>query len=616
MNAQFFDFASQNQKNGHSFKIFLGGASRQGSFEAASTFEPGSGWKLPCENILVTAFDCQRSGTNKTVLRSARIRLFSAFSTGVFLYDLTLRRGAHIEFLYLCPMTEQILILDFGSQYTQLIARRVRELNTYCEIVPYNKVPELDDSIKGIILSGSPFSVKEENALRPDLSKLIGKRPVLGICYGAQLIADQYGGSVARSDKREYGQARLQLFHSDDAFLKGIPQDTQVWMSHGDSILEVPAQFEILAGTGSIPVAAYRSKPGAFDYPVYCLQFHPEVTHSLDGLAMLRNFVHSIAGCSGAWTPAHFVEEKIAGLRQQIGSEKVLMGLSGGVDSTVAAELLHRAIGDRLICFFVDNGLLRKYEFEEVLASYHQMGLNVTGIDAKNRFYRELAGVTDPEKKRKIIGRVFIEVFEEEANKLEGVTWLGQGTIYPDVIESVSVHGPSVTIKSHHNVGGLPDILKLKIVEPLRMLFKDEVRRVGRELRIPGEILNRHPFPGPGLGVRILGDITADKVRLLQEADAVFIRQLKESGLYHEVWQAAAILLPIQSVGVMGDERTYEKTVVLRAVNSSDGMTAEWSRLPHDFLASVSNEIVNTVRGINRVVYDISTKPPATIEWE
>ncbi len=513
-------------------------------------------------------------------------------------------------------MIEKILILDFGSQYTQLIARRVRELNTYCEIVPYNKVPVLDDTIKGIILSGSPFSVKEENALKLELDQVIGQRPVLGICYGAQLIADHYGGKVQRSEKREYGKARLSKIYENGAFLQDIPTDSQVWMSHGDTIVKLPEQFELLASTDSVEVAAYRAKDGAFAQPVYCIQFHPEVYHSLDGLQVLKNFVHNIAGCSGDWTPAHFIEEAVAILQKQIGDERVLMGLSGGVDSTVAAELLHKAIGDRLICFFVDNGLLRKNEFEEVLDSYKTMGLNVVGIDAKEQFYKELAGESDPEKKRKIIGRVFIEVFQAEAKKLDHITFLGQGTIYPDVIESVSVHGPSVTIKSHHNVGGLPDLLKMKIVEPLRMLFKDEVRRVGAELGIPENINGRHPFPGPGLGVRILGDITPEKVRLLQEADAIFINGLKKFGLYDQVWQAGAVLLPIQSVGVMGDERTYEQPVVLRAVNSTDGMTAEWSRLPHDFLAHVSNEIVNNVKGINRVVYDISTKPPATIEWE
>jgi GMP synthase (glutamine-hydrolysing) len=511
---------------------------------------------------------------------------------------------------------QKILILDFGSQYTQLIARRVREMNVYCEIVPYNKAPELSDDILGVILSGSPYSVRQPDALRLDLNQLVGKKPVLGVCYGAQLMADFYGGEVARSEKREYGQAFIEQNSPNDPFFKGIPARSQVWMSHGDSILKLPPQFELLAHTESIPVAAYRSKKGAFDYPVYCLQFHPEVYHSLDGFSMLKNFVLGICGCAGDWTPAHFVEQTIADLREQIGSDHVIMALSGGVDSTVAATLLHRAIGANLYCFFVDNGLLRKNEFEEVLASYQGMGLNIKGVDAKNRFWTALEGQTDPEQKRKTIGRLFIEVFEEESNAHPDATWLGQGTIYPDVIESVSVHGPSVTIKSHHNVGGLPDRLKLKIVEPLRMLFKDEVRRVGRELGVPDTILGRHPFPGPGLGIRILGDITPEKVQLLQNADAIYTAKLKEYGLYDQVWQAGAILLPIQSVGVMGDERTYERTLALRAVNSTDGMTAEWSRLPYEFLADVSTTIINQVRGINRVVYDISTKPPATIEWE
>lgn len=517
-------------------------------------------------------------------------------------------------------MNEKILILDFGSQYTQLIARRIRELNIYSEIVPYNKIPHIDESIKAIILSGSPFSVADRNALRTDLDAIIGKRPVLGICYGAQYIAQQYGGKVQRSLKREYGKANLSRIHRAGELLKGIPMGSQVWMSHGDTIMEIPDDFELLAGTGSIDVAAFKSKNGAFDAPVYCIQFHPEVTHSLDGKTLLQNFAVDIAGCKGNWTPASFVEHTVEELRETIGEEHVLMGLSGGVDSTVAATLLQRAIGDNLVCFFVDNGLLRKDEFEEVLVSYEGMGLNVVGVDAKEQFYDALAGIINPEEKRKAIGRVFIEVFEEEGLKLEekdkAIKWLGQGTIYPDVIESVSVHGPSVTIKSHHNVGGLPEKLNLKIIEPLRMLFKDEVRRVGKELDIPGNILGRHPFPGPGLGIRILGDITPEKVALLQEADAIFISNLRKFDLYDKVWQAGAVLLPVQSVGVMGDERTYEQAVVLRAVNSMDGMTAEWSRLPHDFLATVSSEIINNVKGINRVVYDISTKPPATIEWE
>jgi GMP synthase (glutamine-hydrolysing) len=520
-----------------------------------------------------------------------------------------------LHFPYICGMNEKIIILDFGSQYTQLIARRVRELNIYSEIVPYNKFPTLDSSIKAVILSGSPFSVMDENALKIDLDQFVGKVPVLGICYGAQYIADFYGGNVQRSEKREYGKANLNGFEGQDPFLEDISVDSQVWMSHGDTIMEVPADFKLLAKTESIPVAAFKSN-GRFEKPVYCIQFHPEVSHSLEGKQLLKNFLVNIAGCEANWTPASFVENTVAELTEKIGSEKVLMGLSGGVDSSVGAMLLHRAIGENLFCFFIDNGLLRKNEFEEVLASYEGMGLHVIGVNSKQRFWDELKGVSDPEYKRKVIGRVFIEVFEEEAAKLEGIEWLGQGTIYPDVIESISVHGPSVTIKSHHNVGGLPDHLKLKIVEPLRMLFKDEVRKVGAELGISKALLGRHPFPGPGFGIRILGDITPEKVALLQEADAIFINNLKKYDLYDKVWQAGTMLLPVQSVGVMGDERTYEKTVVLRCVDSLDGMTAEWSKLPHDFLATVSSEIINNVKGINRVVYDISTKPPATIEWE
>lgn len=513
-------------------------------------------------------------------------------------------------------MNEKILILDFGSQYTQLIARRIRELNIYSEIVPFNKIPEIDESIKAVILSGSPFSVTEQKALKADLDAVIGKKPVLGICYGAQLIAEHFGGKVAPSNKREYGKAKLRPVSTTDHFFEGVGSASQVWMSHSDTVVKIPPQFELLAGTESIEVAAFKSKNGSFGAPVYCIQFHPEVTHSLDGKAILENFVRKIAGCRGEWTPASFVENTVKELKEKVGDEHVLMGLSGGVDSTVAAMLLHRAIGANLECVFVDNGLLRKNEFDEVLASYKDMGLNITGVDAKQRFWKALKGVSDPERKRKIIGAMFIEVFEEEAENHSQIAWLGQGTIYPDVIESVSVHGPSVTIKSHHNVGGLPDILKLKIVEPLRMLFKDEVRKVGEELNIPPAILGRHPFPGPGLGIRILGDITPEKVNLLQEADAIFVGNLKKHGLYDKVWQAVTVLLPIQSVGVMGDERTYEKTVALRAVNSTDGMTAEWSKLPYEFLADVSSEIINNVKGINRVVYDISTKPPATIEWE
>lgn len=514
-------------------------------------------------------------------------------------------------------MNEKILILDFGSQYTQLIARRVRELNIYCEIVPFNKMPALTDSVKAVILSGSPFSVTDANALKINVDEVVGKCPVLGVCYGAQLIADFYGGKVQKSSKREYGKANLSQIHQEDLLLQSIPKAAQVWMSHSDTIMQIPAQFELVASTDSVEVAVFKSKANAFEAPVYCLQFHPEVTHTLDGKAILYNFLYNIAGCKGDWTPAHFVEDTVRELREKIGErDHVLMALSGGVDSTVAATLLDRAIGERLICFFVDNGLLRKNEYEAVLHSYKDLGLNVIGIDAKERFYKELAGQSNPEDKRKTIGRVFIEVFQEEAKKAGKVEWLGQGTIYPDVIESVSVHGPSVTIKSHHNVGGLPEKLHLKIVEPLRSLFKDEVRRVGAALGVPTNILHRHPFPGPGLGIRILGEITPEKVALLQEADAIFINNLKKYDLYDKVWQAGTILLPIQSVGVMGDERTYEQAVALRAVNSTDGMTAEWSQLPYDFLAIVSSEIINNVKGINRVVYDISTKPPATIEWE
>jgi len=511
-------------------------------------------------------------------------------------------------------MQQKILILDFGSQYTQLIARRVRELNVYSEIVPYNKIPKIDDSIAGIILSGSPFSVTEKRALQPEIERLVDKKPILAICYGAQYVAQYFGGKVMRSDKREYGKASLTNIQADPLF-QGV-KEAQIWMSHGDTITQIPTGFHLIAGTESIEVAAYRSDNQKFKHPVYCLQFHPEVTHTLSGKTLIKNFVIDIAGCSDSWTPESFVDTTVQELRHKIGSQKVLLGLSGGVDSSVAAMLLHRAIGKQLYCFFIDNGLLRKNEYQEVLESYKGLGLNIKGIDSKADFLNELQDISDPEKKRKTIGRVFIEVFENEANKLDDIEWLAQGTIYPDVIESVSVHGPSVTIKSHHNVGGLPEKLNLKIVEPLRMLFKDEVRRVGKSLELPPHILNRHPFPGPGLAIRILGDITPEKVALLQEADAIFIDNLKKHDLYNEVWQAGVILLPVQSVGVMGDERTYEQAVALRAVSSVDGMTAEWSHLPYDFLGKISNQIINNVRGVNRVVYDISTKPPATIEWE
>jgi GMP synthase (glutamine-hydrolysing) len=510
-------------------------------------------------------------------------------------------------------MHQSILILDFGSQVTQLIARRVRELNIYCEIHPWNKMPELTDSIQGVILSGSPFSVHQDGAANPDLSAILGRYPVLGICYGAQLLAYQNGGEVVRSTHREYGRAHLVSRYEKSVLFKNIPSDSQVWMSHGDTIVDAGPNSRIVCSTADVNVAGYERT----DVKAFGVQFHPEVYHSLDGTQLLRNFVVDICGCSQDWTPLSFVDETVSELKSKLGDDVVIMGLSGGVDSTVAAVLIQRAIGSNLHCIFVDNGLLRKNEFEQVLESYKHLGLNVTGVDASERFYSALAGVSDPELKRKAIGKAFIEVFDEESKKHSAARWLGQGTIYPDVIESVSHSGgPSQTIKSHHNVGGLPDYMKLQVVEPLRLLFKDEVRRVGRALEIPSFILERHPFPGPGLGIRILGDITREKVQLLQEADHIWIQSLKDYGLYNEVWQAGAILLPVYSVGVMGDERTYERTVALRAVTSTDGMTADWSRLPHEFMAKVSNEIINKVRGINRVVYDISSKPPATIEWE
>lgn len=507
-------------------------------------------------------------------------------------------------------MQDKILILDFGSQYTQLIARRVRELNVYCEIHPFSKF-DLTDDVKGVILSGGPCSVLDEGSPHIDLESLKGL-PVLGICYGAQLLVQKHGGTVAKSDHREYGRANLKHVDTHYDLLKEVEIGTQVWMSHGDTITNLPPEFKLIADTESIPVAAYKIE----GKEVYGIQFHPEVTHSTQGKTILRNFVVHICGASQDWTPDIFVEETVASLKKQLGNDKVVLGLSGGVDSSVAAMLIHQAIGKNLYCIFVDNGLLRKDEFESVLKSYEGLGLNVKGVDAKDRFYSELAGESDPEGKRKIIGRVFIEVFDEEAKTIKDVKWLGQGTIYPDVIESVSVNGPSVTIKSHHNVGGLPAKMNLKVVEPLNTLFKDEVRNVGRTLEIPDFILGRHPFPGPGLGIRILGDITAEKVRILQEVDAIFINGLKEENLYDEVWQAGAMLLPVQSVGVMGDERTYENVVALRAVTSLDGMTADWVHLPYEFLGRISNKIINKVKGVNRVVYDISSKPPATIEWE
>lgn len=509
-------------------------------------------------------------------------------------------------------MHETILILDFGSQYTQLIARRIRELNVYCEIYPFHKIPTLGAHIKGVILSGSPSSVRDSNAPNPDLSVFRGKVPLLGVCYGAQLLAAQSGGEVLPSKIREYGRANLGEANGSDLLLKGVHKGSQVWMSHGDTIASVPDAFEITASTKDVKVAAFKIK----DEITYGIQFHPEVTHSLDGKRILENFVAEICKCKQDWTPLSFIEETIDQLKGQLGKDKVILALSGGVDSSVAAVLLNKAIGENLHCIFVDNGLLRKDEYENVLISYQHMGLNVKGVDARRRFLNHLAGVSDPEKKRKIIGKTFIDVFDEAAHSIQGVSWLAQGTIYPDIIESVSVKGPSATIKSHHNVGGLPDYMKLKIVEPLKSLFKDEVRRVGTSLGLDGSLIGRHPFPGPGLAIRILGDITEEKIRIIQEADHIFINGLREEGLYDQVWQAGAIFLPVQSVGVMGDERTYENAICLRAVSSTDGMTADWCHLPYEFLARISSEIINKVKGVNRVVYDISSKPPATIEWE
>lgn len=510
-------------------------------------------------------------------------------------------------------MTESVLILDFGSQYTQLIARAVREANVYCEIIPYSKNFKITPQLKGIILSGSPFSVNDPNAPLPDVLSFNKQLPVLGICYGAQLIAKVSGGRIDKSNKREYGRAHLAKT-KNDILLEGISEKSQVWMSHSDSISELPQGFEILATTTSIPVAAFKKTDST--QPLYGLQFHPEVYHSTEGKTIIRNFLVDVCGCKQDFTPAAFIDETVEKLKQQIGDKQVIMALSGGVDSTVAATLISRAIGKNLHGIFVDNGVLRKDEFENVLHMYKQLDLNVRGVDAKKNFYDALAGKSDPEEKRKAIGKLFIDTFQHEAAALDNISFLGQGTIYPDVIESISVHGPSVTIKSHHNVGGLPEKMHMQLVEPLRFLFKDEVRKVGLELGIPAELIGRHPFPGPGLAIRILGDVTEEKVKLLQEADAVYSNALREFGLYDKVWQAGTILLPVKSVGVMGDERTYEFTIALRAVTSIDGMTADWAHLPYEFLAHVSNEIINNVRGINRVVYDISSKPPATIEWE
>lgn len=509
-------------------------------------------------------------------------------------------------------MQEKILILDFGSQYTQLIGRKVRELNVYCEIHPFNHCPKPDETVKGVILSGSPYSVRDKDAPRIDLSEIKGKIPVLGVCYGAQYMSHFYGGEVAPSNSREYGRANLGFIEKECVLFNNINLHTQVWMSHGDTIVNMPKNYKVIASTEDVNFAAFKID----DEPSWGIQFHPEVYHTTEGKQLLENFVSGICGCRQDWTPDSFIETTVADLKQKLGNDKVVLGLSGGVDSSVAGVLLNKAIGKKLTCIFVDNGLLRKNEFDDVLHSYKDMGLNVTGVDARQKFWDDLKGITDPELKRKAIGNNFIEVFDEEAHKIQDVKWLAQGTIYPDVIESVSVNGPSATIKSHHNVGGLPEKMKLKIVEPLRLLFKDEVRLVGKALGIKQQLLGRHPFPGPGLGIRILSDVTPEKVRILQEADAIFINGLKNWGLYDKVWQAGVILLPVQSVGVMGDERTYENAVALRAVASTDGMTADWVHLPYDFLAKMSNEIINKVKGINRVVYDISSKPPATIEWE
>ena len=509
-------------------------------------------------------------------------------------------------------MEQTILILDFGSQYTQLIARRVRELNVFCEIHPFNKIPEITPDIVGVILSGSPFSIRLDNAPIPHLEGIKGQIPVLGVCYGAQFMAHQEGGEVLPSKIREYGRANLSYIDHDNPLMKDITMGSQVWMSHGDTILRLPDNFQKITSTESVEVAGYQVN----GEKTYGIQFHPEVYHTTEGTQLLKNFLVDICGCNQDWTPDSFIETSVKSLKEKLGDDKVVLGLSGGVDSSVAAMLLHRAIGAKLYCIFVDNGLLRKNEFEEVLHSYKDLGFNIKGVDASDRFIDALADVEDPESKRKIIGNMFIDVFDHEAHLIEDVNWLAQGTIYPDVIESVSVKGPSATIKSHHNVGGLPDFMKLKVVEPLNSLFKDEVRRIGRAMNMPSFIIDRHPFPGPGLAIRIISDITRERIRIVQEVDHIYINTMKEMGLYNDVWQAFAVLLPVQTVGVMGDERTYENVVALRAVGSTDGMTADWSRLPFDFLAKVSSEVINKVKGVNRVVYDISSKPPATIEWE
>ena len=517
-------------------------------------------------------------------------------------------------------MQQKIIILDFGSQTTQLIGRRVRELDTFCEILPYNKFPKDDPSVIGVILSGSPYSVYDPEAFKVDLTDIRGRYPILGICYGAQYMAQTYGGKVEPAGSREYGRANLRSFDTENPLFKGFDENSQVWMSHGDTITAIPEHFHVIASTDKVKYAAYQ----ADNEPLWGVQFHPEVFHSLQGALLLKNFVVDICGSTRSWSPASFVETTVAELKEQLGNDRVILGLSGGVDSSVAAVLLNKAIGKNLTCIFVDHGMLRKNEFRDVLRDYEGLGLNVIGVDAHEKFFSELAGVTEPEKKRKIIGKGFIDVFDAEARKITDAKWLAQGTIYPDRIESLNITGK--VIKSHHNVGGLPEKMNLRLCEPLKWLFKDEVRRVGRQLGMPEHLISRHPFPGPGLAVRILGDITPEKVRILQDADDIFIRGLREwkttgadgreTSLYDQVWQAGVILLPVKSVGVMGDERTYERAVALRAVTSTDAMTADWAHLPYEFMAKVSNDIINHVKGVNRVCYDISSKPPSTIEWE